>query len=67
MDALLVRGGQLVGLLGIVLMFVSAAARLAGHFWIGGFQTGTLMQAGIGAVILGCFLLLWVIAERGSR
>ena len=67
MNALLSRGGQLAGLLGIVLMAASVAGRLAGRFTIGDFQTGTLMLAGIGAVSVGCFLLLWAMAERGGR
>ena len=67
MNALLLRGGQLAGLLGIVLMVVSVAGRFAGRFWLGEFQTGTLMLAGIGAVSVGCFLLLLLVVERGQR
>ena len=67
MDALLLGGGRLVGSLGIVLMVVAAVGRLMGRFWFGGFQIGTLMLAGIGAVVVGCFLLLWGIAERRPR
>jgi hypothetical protein len=64
MDTVLRRGGQLSGLLGILLMAVAVAARLAGNFWLGGFTTGTLLLAGIGAVTVGCFMLLWRMAER---
>jgi hypothetical protein len=64
---LLLRGGQLAGLIGILLIVVSVVARLAGRFTLGGFATGTLMLAGIGAVAVGCFLLLWLLAERGPR
>jgi hypothetical protein len=64
MSTLLHRVGQLMGLLGILLMAVSVVARLAGQFWLGGFATGTLMVAGIGAVSVGCFLLLCLMAER---
>jgi len=67
MNAVVLRGGQLIGLLGILLMVVSVAARLAGNFRLGGFATGTLMLAGIGAVSVGCFLLLWALAERGRH
>ena len=67
MEAIMLKGGQLAGLLGIVLMLVSVVGRLAGMFWFGGFQTGTLMLAGIGAVSVGCFLLLWAIASRAPR
>lgn len=64
MSRLIVRGGQAAGLVGVLLMVVSVAARLAGNFHLGGFATGTLMLAGIGAVSVGSFLLLWSLAER---
>jgi len=64
MNSVLHRGGQLIGLLGILLMLVSDFARFAGHFTFGGYQTGTLLLAGIGAVVVGCFLLLWFVADR---
>lgn len=67
MDPLLIRGGQLAGLLGITLMIMSDAGRLAGRWTPGDFQVGTFMLAGIGAVTVGCFLLLWPIAGRGQR
>jgi hypothetical protein len=66
MNALLHKGGQLIGLIGILLMAVSVVARLAGMFWVAGFATGTLMQAGIGLVCVGCFGLLWVMVGRGA-
>jgi hypothetical protein len=58
------RIGQIVGILGILLMAVSVASRLAGNFWLAGFATGTLLQAGIGAVTVGCFVFLWLMTER---
>ena len=64
---LLLRGGQLAGLVGMAMIVVAVLARLAGRFSLSGFQTGTLMLAGIGAVSVGCFLLLWLLAERGRR
>jgi hypothetical protein len=66
-NTVLLRGGQLIGLLGTVLMLVSVAARFAGNFTLGEYQTGTLLLAGIGAVVVACFMLLWLIAERGQR
>jgi hypothetical protein len=45
---------------------VSVVARLAGMFWLGGFSSGTLMQAGIGLVCVGCFGLLWAMVGRGA-
>jgi hypothetical protein len=64
MNELLFRGGQLAGVIGLLLMAVAVVARLAGKFSLGGFATGTLMLGAIGAVSVGCFLLLWLLAER---
>jgi hypothetical protein len=64
MNTVLLLGGRLIGLLGILSMAVSVAARLAHNFTLGGFETGTLLLAGIGAVSVGCFLLLWMLVER---
>jgi hypothetical protein len=65
MDRLLLRAGQSSGLLGMLLIAAAVAVRLSGRFTLGGFATGTLMLAGIGAVGVGCFLLLWLLARRG--
>ena len=67
MNMLLLKAGQLAGLLGIVLMVVSIAGRLSGRYALGDFQIGTLLLAGIGGVAVGCFLLLWSIADRVQR
>jgi len=61
----LFRGlGLLAGFLGVLLCVASAAVRLGGTYWLGGFQVGTLMQAGIAAVAVGCFFLLVAISAR---
>ncbi|MCS7101950.1 MAG: hypothetical protein NZL99_09670 [Burkholderiaceae bacterium] len=62
---LLLHAGRAVGILGIALMIVAVAARLAGHYTLGGYATVTLLGAGAATVTVGCFLLLWVIAARG--
>ena len=67
MSTVLRNGGQLVGLLGILLMVVSAVFRLGGYFMLAGFETGTLFLAGIGAVSAGCFLMLWQAVDSARR
>jgi len=42
----------------------SVVARLVGAYWVGGFQTGTLLQAGIAAMVFGCFCFLAVLTQR---
>jgi hypothetical protein len=65
MDSLLQKAGQWIGVLGLLVMIFSVVMRLGGHYTLGGYSTGALMLAGIGAVCAGCFLHLWVLAERG--
>ncbi|WP_291986808.1 hypothetical protein [Candidatus Accumulibacter sp. ACC007] len=64
MDGLLLLLGRAVGFAGLLLCVVSAVARLLGNYWLAGFQLGTLLQAGIAAVVIGCFLLL--VAQGGA-
>jgi hypothetical protein len=64
METILIRLGALAGILGLLMCLVAAAARLAGSFWIGGMQAGTLMQAGTAAMIAGCLAFLAVLTRR---
>lgn len=64
---LILRGGQAVGVVGLGLMATAVLTRLGGRYIIGGFESGSLLIAGIGAIGVGSFALLWVIAERGRR
>ena len=64
MNSILRPSGLLIGMLGLLLMAVAVAARLARHFTLGGFETGTLMLVGVAAVNVGCFLLLWLLVEE---
>jgi hypothetical protein len=38
--------------------------RLSGRYIVAGFESGSLLQAGIASVVAGCFGLLWAIALR---
>ena len=58
------RLGWMSGLIGAALCMASVAARLAGNYWMGGFQTGTLLQAGTATMVFGCFCFLAVLADR---
>ena len=56
--------GRLAGGIGLLLCIVGAVARLTGRFWVGAFQTGTLLSGGIAALAAGCFFLLLVATRR---
>jgi hypothetical protein len=68
METILIRLGALAGILGLLMCLVAAGARLAGSFWIGGMQAGTVMQAGTAAMIAGClgFLAALTLRTRSS-
>ncbi len=64
MDILLLLG-RAAGLGGMLLCLVAAAVRLAGGgYYLWTFQLVTLLQAGIAALVVGCFLLLLVLTTR---
>jgi hypothetical protein len=56
--------GRLLGFAGVLISVLSIGARLLGHFFVAGFQTGTLFQTGLGAMMAGCLCLLLVLTSR---
>ncbi|MDS4042661.1 MAG: hypothetical protein RKP20_15990 [Candidatus Competibacter sp.] len=66
METLLLWIGRLAGLAGVAITLIAIGARLTGAFWIGGFQAGTLLQAGMAAMILACLAHLVVLTLRSG-
>jgi hypothetical protein len=64
MQALLIWIGRVAGITGVALIGVAIAARLGGAYWLGGFQAGTLLLAGMAATLLACLGYLAALAER---
>lgn len=56
--------GRLAGLAGVLMCLVAGSARLSGAFRIRGFQTGTVLQVGMAAMIFGCLAHLIVLTAR---
>ena len=53
------------GILGVVICAVAGLARLAGMYYIlGHLPIGTLFQAGIAGMVLGCLAYLVTLAEH---
>ena len=59
--------GRTLGVLGFLICAAVALARVTGTYFIGTFQLGTVFVAGVGAMIGGCFFLLWVLVSRSER
>jgi hypothetical protein len=54
---------RLAGVLGVVSTAVSIGARLGGAYWLGAFQTGTVLQAGMAAMLVACLAYMVILAE----
>ncbi|MBK7646857.1 MAG: hypothetical protein IPJ12_06785 [Betaproteobacteria bacterium] len=67
MNSSLLLLGRSSGLLGLALCLISGITRLAGVHWLAGFETLTILQAGIGGMVLGCFCLLLVLTQNGGN
>jgi hypothetical protein len=67
MDSLLRWAGRLAGLAGVLICVAAIASRLAGTYFVGGFQVGTLLLAGLAAMVAGCLCYLALLAERGRQ
>jgi hypothetical protein len=68
MNALLLWFGRAAGLAGFVLCLFALGMRIAGKYWLAGFQVGTLLQAGTAAMVFGalCFLA-WLVDNASKR
>jgi hypothetical protein len=64
MEIVLLWIGRLVGLAGVALCAWAIFNRLSGSYFAGGFQVGTLLQAGTAAMLAACFCLLLVLTNR---
>jgi hypothetical protein len=67
MNQLLLPLGRIAGFVGFFICLASGLARLAGVYGIIGFEMLTLLQAGIGAMVFGCFCLLLRITDDAAK
>jgi hypothetical protein len=67
MENLLLWIGRLGGIVGFAITVIAVAVRLKGTYMLGGFQIGTLLQAGIAAMVAGCLAYAAALAERPRR
>ncbi len=68
METLLLWIGRLAGLAGVLICAVAVVVRLSGAYWLAGFQVGTLLLAGMAAMLMGCLSFLMLLTSRaGAR
>lgn len=64
MEKLLLSLGGLAGIGGTLLCALAVGMRLAGRHWAAGFETLTLLQGGMAAMIFACLCYLVVLVQR---
>jgi hypothetical protein len=66
MGQLLIWTGRLAGLIGVGASGCAVVVRASGAYHLGSMQLGTLLNAGIAAMVLGALAYAAAIAEFGS-
>jgi hypothetical protein len=66
MNHLLLWVGRVAGVGGVLLCALAVVVRISGHYWLGGLQVGTLLQAGMATMVAGCLSFLAVLTERSK-
>lgn len=64
MRELLIWIGRVAGVAGAAVCAVAVVTRLVGAYWLAGFQVGTLLLAGVAAMVLGCLGYLAALTEQ---
>ena len=68
MESLLPLAARLAAFLGVVLCIVPGVSRLAGSYWLAGFQLQTSFGAGVALMVFACMCYLMVLVEyHGGR
>ncbi|WP_428607255.1 hypothetical protein [Sedimenticola sp.] len=58
MNALLEKAGTAAGIVGILICLIAGLVRLSGSYYLSGYGVQSIMMAGIGLIIVACFLKL---------
>jgi hypothetical protein len=67
MERIFLAVGWLAGALGLVLTAFAAGGRLAGHYWLGSYQAGTVLLGGMALMMVACLgFLAALVLGRGS-
>lgn len=67
MEGLLLLVGRIAGVVGVLVCAWAIVSRLVGSYYTAGFQIGTLMLAGMAAMLIACVCLLLVLTGRSRR
>ena len=54
----LTLAGSISGILGALICFIAVLARIAGYYYISGYQSMTVFNIGIGMMVFACLIKL---------
>lgn len=64
MHALLKWIARIAGVLGVAVIVLAVVGRVAGAYWLGAFQVGSVLQGGMAATLVACLAYLALLVER---
>ena len=64
MDKLLLSMARVAGIAGALLVALAGTVRVTGRFVLGGVEVGTLLIAGMAAMVFACVCFLAVLTNR---
>ena len=67
MQSLLLWIGRIGGAVGVLLCIIAVLTRIRGVYGLAGFQIGTVLLAGMAAMLVGCLGYLAAVAEHGRK
>lgn len=60
----LALAGSISGILGTLICFIAGLARIAGFYYLAGYQSTTLFNVGIGLMVFACMVKLETLPLR---
>jgi len=63
-ENLLLLAGRIAGVVGVLICVWAVVSRFTGGYYVGSFQTGTLLMGGMTAMLLACLCFLAVLIGR---
>lgn len=58
--------GRIAGIGGALLCAIAVAARLSGKHWVAGYESITLMQAGVAVMVFACLCFLACLSNNSN-
>ena len=60
----LALAGSITGILGALICFIAGLARIAGFYYLAGYQSTTLFNVGVGMMVFACMVKLGTLSNQ---